>query len=261
MKELSLILISILFIGCNNDAVKQTQELNKNLLPKKEYKTVQKASQQPSKSEAEKIIALDYNKKIELEKTKVQSQKELTTIQSQNKQKIKELEVQSQEKLAQIKANKEQKIKELETKAKIKEKELEAKKLISKEEEKTKQIKAQNSAKIEIAKEKENTKAIALKEHSSTLKTLSFILFFILAIWLLIRYLDKSSKRRHEAELKEKELQQQAYMEETKLKHESLNKMLDIISDPKHDPEVKKDVSKILSNSSKFLLENKEAKS
>ena len=257
MKELSLILISILFIGCNNDAVKQTQELNKNLAPKKE----QKAMQKPSKSQAEKIIALDYNKKIELEKTKVQSKKELTAIENQNKQKIKELESQTQEKLAQIKANKEQKIKELETNAKIKQKELEAKTAITKEQQKTEQLKAQSSAKVEIAKADSKSKELAVKEHSSTIKTISFIIFFIVAIWLLIRYLDKASKRRHEAQLKEKELQQQAYMEETKLKHESLNKMLDIISDPKHDAEVKKDVSKLLTNSSKFLLDNKEAKS
>jgi len=79
----------------------------------------------------------------------------------------------------------------------------------------------------------------------------------LLIIWLILRYINQHAKRRHEAQLKEQEYNFQAYQEETKMKHQSIHKMLDIISSDSSDPSVKKEITKILTHNKSSLIEHK----
>jgi len=83
---------------------------------------------------------------------------------------------------------------------------------------------------------------------------------FILFIWLLIHYLQALLKQKHEAYLKEQELNYKAYEQESKMKHENISKMLDIISDEKSDSAIKKEMTKILSHNKSSLITYKKNK-
>ncbi len=236
MKKLNILLafiIALIFLGCDsNSAVKQTQELNKNLMQKEGIKK-------------EPMNQKKFNEQKSLE-TKVQ-----------NQQTLKKLDIQKETQLAKINAQKDLKIKELETKAAITQKELETKTKIESAKELTKQIKAKTQAQIQIEQTRQKAQEIAIKEHSNTIRNISIIIFLIIVIWLIIRYIDRASKRRHEAELKRKELEKEAYIEEQRLKQKNIDKMLDIIKDNSHDPEIKKEIAKLLTFNSNRYLEDK----
>jgi len=245
MKKINIIfslLVALYFSGCNSDsAVKQTQELNKNLMQKNGVKTEVVNTQK-------------------LKNSNLENKKNTTQIKAKNQQELKKLEIQKETQLAKIDAQKDLKIKELETKSQITQKELETKAKLEISKEKTTQIKAKTQAQIEIEKTRQKAQEIAIKEHSNTIKNISIIIFLIVVIWLIIRYIDRASKRKHEAELRKKELEKEAYIEEQKLKQKNIDKMLDIIKDSNHDPEVKKEVAKLLTFNSNRYIKDKESK-
>ena len=149
--------------------------------------------------------------------------------------KIEELKVKKELNLANIVAQKEQKLKELE----LQKAQVESNKIIT-------------VAKINSSKE------LKLKEQDSSLyKVVSIIVALILIIFAILKYLSTLSKRRQELELKERELQHQAYIEDIKSKHQHISKMLDIISDEKSDKEIKKSMTKLLERGKGNILEHK----
>jgi len=221
MRYILLLLIAFIFTACDNQSIEKTKELNKNnkLLNTRSIKVKQNSTTQKEK---------------------------LATMEDDTKVKLAQMNLKEQEKLAQIKAEKEQKIKELEL---AKAKEVEAQKT------KQKIIEANNS--LELAKINSKT-VLAVKEKEVNLyKVFAIILLFIVFIWLIIRYLHGVSKRKHEALIKEQELNYEAYVTESKLKHENISKMLEIISDEKSDPAVKKEITKILTHNKNNLIEHK----
>ena len=224
---LIFIITLFIFAGCNNSDIEKTKELNRNLL--KQYP---KTTQNENLNKSEKM---NYSNKIELQK-----------LQNKNLENLESIKAKNLEKIETIRAQKEQKIKELEVK-KV------ATEALSKE----KQLKIEANKSItlaQIASQKEISKA---KEQSSFYKLTAIAIAIIALIWLLFYFLNKQSKRSHEAKLKEQELNFQAYMQESKLKHENLGKMLDIIKDENSDKEIKKEMTKLLSHNKKNLLEHK----
>jgi hypothetical protein len=231
MRAFLLFIVTLfIFAGCNNSDIEKTKELNRNLL-KKQPQTMQKEKL----SKTENILKMNYSNKVELQKLKNQNIENLESIKAKNLEKIET-----------IKAQKEQKLKELEVKKAATE-------ALSKE----KQLKIEANKSItlaQIASQKEISKA---KEQSSFYKLTAIAIAIIALSWLLFYFLNKQSKRSHEAKLKEQELNFQAYMQESKLKHENLGKMLDIIKDENSDKEIKKEMTKLLSHNKKNLLEHK----
>jgi hypothetical protein len=224
---LIFIITLFIFAGCNNSDIEKTKELNRNLL--KQYP---KTTQNENLNKSEKM---NYSNKVELQK-----------LQNKNLENLESIKAKNLEKIETIRAQKEQKIKELE----VKKAKAEA---LSKE----KQLKIEANKSItlaQIASQKEISKA---KEQSSFYKLTAIAIAIIALIWLLFYFLNKLSKRSHEAKLKEQELNFQAYMQESKLKHENLGKMLDIIKDENSDKEIKKEMTKLLSHNKKNLLEHK----
>ncbi len=221
MRYILLLLIPLIFTACDNQSIERTKELNRNnkLLNTRSIKVKQNSTTQKAK---------------------------LAKIEDDTKVKLAQMNLKEQEKLAQIKAEKEQKIKELEL---AKAKEVEAQKT------KQKIIEANNS--LELAKINSQTVVAVKAKEVNLYKVFAIILLFIVFIWLIIRYLHGVSKRKHEALIKEQELNYEAYVTESKLKHENISKMLEIISDEKSDPAIKKEISKILTHNKNNLIEYK----
>ncbi len=221
MRYILLLFIPLIFTACDNQSIERTKELNRNnkLLNTRSIKV-----KQNSTTEKEKLAKIEDDTKV----------------------KLAQMNLKEQEKLAQIKAQKEQKIKELEL---AKAKEVEAQKT------KQKIIEANNS--LELAKINSQTVVAVKAKEVNLYKVFAIILLFIVFIWLIIRYLNGVSKRKHEALIKEQELNYEAYVTESKLKHENISKMLEIISDEKSDPVIKKEISKILTHNKNNLIEYK----
>jgi len=220
-----LAIVSI-FSGCNNSDIEKTKELNKNLLKKSDTKVP---------SQTENILKMDYSNKLELEKLKSKKEENLESIKAKNLEKIE-----------QIKAQKEQKIKELELQ-----------KALSEAKAKERQAILEANKSITLAQIKSEVEITKTKEKSSFYKLAIIAIAVIILLWLLFYFFNKFAKRRHEAMLKEQELNYQAYVQESKLKHENLGKMLDIISDKESDKEIKKEMTKLLHHNKKNLLEHK----
>ena len=220
MRYILLLLIPLIFTACDKQSIERTKELNRNnkLLNTRSIKAKENSS----------------------------SQKEQLAKEDETKIKLAQMNLENAEKLEKIKAQKEQKIKELEL-AKAKEVEVQ----------KTKQkiIEANNS--LVLAKINSQTVVTVKEKEVSLYKVFAIILLFIVFVWLVIRYLHGVSKRKHEALIKEQELNYEAYVTESKLKHENISKMLEIISDEKSDPAVKKEITKILIHNKNNLIEHK----
>jgi len=220
MRFVLLFIIALLFTACENNSIEKTRELNANN-PLLKHRVIEK---KPKISQKEKLQKMAYDNKVELEKIKIRNLENLAKIEAQKEQKLKTLE------LEKAKAIEEQKTKQ---------------KLID-----------ANSSK-ELA-QIESQKVLKVKEKELSLyKIVAVIAFFAIIIWLIVHYLKTLAKQRHEAELKEKEYNFQAYTMELKQKHENISKMLDIISDKENDPNVKKEMAKILSHNKSSLIEHK----
>ena len=238
MKYLFIIAPLILFSACNEDSIKKTQELNAH----NPYLITPTKTQEKSKTQQ----TSNKNQKITLETLKIQNQQNLATLKAKQQEKLATLTAKHQEELAKIAAQKEAKLKELELK---KAQELAQAKI------KATQIEANKS--VAIAALKKEALIAKTKEESSFKKSAIITAAVLFVIFLFFYYLNKFSKRSHDARLKEQELQQQAYIEEAKLKHQNIAKMLEIISDEKSDKEIKKEMAKLLSYNKKNLLEHK----
>ena len=221
MRYILLLLIPLIFSACGKEDIERTKELNRNnkLLNTRSIKAKENSSSQKER---------------------------LAKMEDETKVKLAQMNLENAEKLEKIKAQKEQKIKELE---------LEKAKEIEEQKTKQKIIEANNS--LELAKINSKTVVEVKEKETNMYKVFAIILLFIVFIWLVIRYLHGVSKRRHEALIKEQELNYEAYVTESKLKHENISKMLEIISDEKSDPAVKKEISKILTHNKNNLIEHK----
>jgi hypothetical protein len=218
MQKVIFIILPIIFIGCNKDSVEETKRLNSNNPYIKVKKDKQKTTQQ------ERILKLNNTHNMKLEELKSKEAQNLAKLESQKEQKLKEMELKSKEELAKVELQK--------TK-------LESNKSIT-------------IANIEAKKE------IKVKEEESSFKKIAIVIVgLILMFFAILKYLHSLSKRRHEVELKEKELQHEAYMQDIKSKHEHISKMLDIISDEKSDKEIKKSMTKLLERGKSNILEHK----
>lgn len=218
MRNLIVLFTAVFVLGCNETSVEKTKDLNLNN-PKI---SVLKTKQVDSKDEI--VLKLNNKSKLELERLKEGRVTKLATIDATKEQKLKELEIKSKKELANIE---------------LKKSIVDSNKTISVE-----SIKSETELKI---KEKE----------SSFYKVAVIILALILIIWLIFKYLSLVAKRKHEEKLREKELQQEAYLEELKLKHQNISKMLDIIGDKNSDKDVKKAIAKLLDKGRGNILENK----
>ncbi len=237
MKYLIALSAFILFSACNQESIEKTKKLNATnpYLAPKAGQNLQKNSSKPIK-----------NEKVAIEKLKIQNKQNLATLTAKHQEELATLTAKHQEELAKIAAQKETKLKELELK---KTQELTKAKL------KTTQIEANKS--IAIAALKKDALIAKTKEESSFKKSAIIIAAVLFVIFLFFYYFNKFSKRAHETRLKEQELQQQAYMEEMRLKQQNVAKMLEIISDEKSDKEIKKEMTKLLSYNKENLLEQK----
>jgi len=212
MKLSIIILLPLIFLGCNN-AVEKTKELNK-----KNIKTISKDSHE------ERILKLNNQKEINLEKLKKDNSIQIAKIEAQKEQKLKEIELKIEEKKQQTSL----------VKAK-----LEANKSVE-------IANIQNASKVKIKQEENSLYQVAI-----------IIISIVIAIFAILKYLSNQAKRKHEINLKEKEQQHQAYMQELKLKHENINKMLDILKDEKSDKELKKSITKLLEKGKGNFIEYK----
>ena len=233
-----MVAIALTFIGCNKDSIEETKRLNQSKISQKHSKQELKkeVKQEPTKeSQTTQILKLDYQNRLDLQKAKHQKEQELAKLQAQKEMQI-----------AQINATKEQKLKELE--AQIVKTKSEAQK-------RQKELEANRS--ITVAKIESSTAIETTKSKTTLYRNIAIIAAIIVVLWLIFYYLNKASKRRHEAHLKEQELNHKAYMEETKLKHQNISKMLEIIGDEKSDKEIKKEMTKLLSYNKNSILEHK----
>ncbi|NPA50862.1 MAG: hypothetical protein GXO02_04455 [Epsilonproteobacteria bacterium] len=150
------------------------------------------------------------------------------------------LELQHKEKLEKIRAQNELKIKELEAK-KAKE--------IAKSQIEIAKIKAQNELKkSQLEKEERLQKE---KEKILLYKILGAIAIFGIIFIGLIIFFIKRSKYKHQLELQKAKHSHEAWLHSTKIHHEQVQKMLDIISDENSPQELKKEMVKILENHKK----------
>jgi len=173
-------------------------------------------------TEAERILKMQYANKVELQKLKNQNREKLAQIYAQKEQRIKELEVQKTKTLAASK-------------------------------EKEYQIEANKS--ITLAQIQSHQKIATKKEESSLYKTVAIIAAIILLALLAFYFINKYAKRKQETYLKEQEMHYKAYLQDSKLRHENIGKMLDIIKDKNSDKEIKKEITKLLTYNKKNLLE------
>jgi len=218
MQKMIFIILPIIFIGCNKESIEETKRLNSNNPYIKVKKDEQKVTQQ------EKILKLNNSHDIKLEELKAKEAKELAKLNAQKEQKIKEMELKSKEKLANLDLQK---------------------------------AKVDSNKSITIA-QIEAKKELKIKEEESSFKKVAIVIIGLILIFLaILKYLSSLAKRRQEVELKEKELQHEAYMQDIKAKHEHISKMLDIISDEKSDKEIKKSMTKLLERGKSNLIEHK----
>jgi preprotein translocase subunit SecG len=224
MKALQILFTILIITACDDSSIRNTQELNKNnpRLIKQETQTAPKSLNQESPKE--RILKIDYKNKIALEETKNRSKEQLATIEAKKMEKLKELELQKAQHLAS---------------------------------EKTKQIAIESNKSLQIAQITQKSKLAAKEQEVSLYKILAFFALILFIFWLILRYINQLSKRRHEAQLKEQEYNFEAYKQESQMKHENINKMLDIISSEKSDPSIKKEITKILSHNKGNLIEHK----
>jgi hypothetical protein len=207
-----------MLVGCGKNSVEETKKLNSNNPLLKVKKSALKVSQK------ERLLELNNTHILKIEELKVKKELNLASIVAQKEQKLKELELQKETQIA---------------KSMLQKAQVESNKTIT-------------VAKINSSKE------VKLKEQDSSLyKVASIIVALILIFFAILKYLSTLSKRRQELELKERELQHQAYMEDIKSKHQHISKMLDIISDEKSDKEIKKSMTKLLERGKGNILEHK----
>jgi len=246
MKKLALLIFPLFFIACNPASIERTKELNKNNPLLKE----QINSTSLDKNSASSIHNSSFKNNSSVTKSNTQQDPtiKLLTIHTQNQETIEKIKAKSQEKIEAIKANKELKIKELETKKEIQ------KALALKEQ---KAIEA--NASLSLAKINSKAKIEQILQESSLYKTIAIIIAILILIWLMFYYINKASKRNHEALLKEKELKYQAHIKEIELKQQNLTKMLEILTDENSDLEIKKEIAKAISQQQHNLLEYKKS--
>ena len=218
MRNIIFAISLMLFMACGKDSIEKTRELNAN----NKNLTVKIA---PKKvSQKEKIKELDNQQAKDLAEIKGKKEKDLAIIESQKLEKLKKLELNSKKDLANIELKKSQ---------------IESNKSIA-----ITNIKSQTELKIK-------------KEENSFYKVAVILLALVLVIWLIFKYLSVLAKKRSEQELKERELNHQAYIEDLKLKQQNISKMLDILSDKDSDKDVKKSISKLLERGKGNILERK----
>jgi len=218
MQKVIFIVLPLIFIGCNKDSIEETKRLNSNNPYIKVKTDTQKVTQQ------EKMLKLKNTHDMKLEELKSKEAQNIAKLNAQKEQKLKEMELKSKEELAKVELQKAK---------------LESNKSIT-------------IANIEAKKE------IKVKEEESSFKKIAIVIIGLIILLLaILKYLHSLSKRRHEANLKEKELQHEAYMQDIKSKHEHISKMLDIISDEKSDKEIKKSMTKLLERGKSNILEHK----
>ena len=227
MRKILLLFIPLLFVACNQESIERTKELNKNNPLLKDKIAAINSSTQDNRE-------IQKNQ-IDVTKGNSYSEYDLKRLETQNIQDLERIKAQHKERLEEIKAQKEMKIKELETQKEIQ------KALALKEQ---KAIEANTS--LLIAKLQSKTQIETTKEMIYVYKMVAIVTAVVILIWLMFYYINKASKRTHEAALKEKELQVKAQLEEEKLREQNIAKMLEIISDKDEDSEVKKEVAKLL---------------
>jgi len=220
MRNIILATSIIFIIGCNQDSIEKTKELNANnknisvkLQPKRD-KIAQK----------EIIKKIDNQHEKELIQINDKKEKDLAIIESKKAETLKKLELDSKKELANIELKKSQ---------------------------------VDSNKTITIANIESNTKLELANKQNNFYKVVVILLVLVLLIWLILRYLSNLSKQKLEKELKLKELEHQAYLEDVRLKQENIAKMLDIISSKDSDKDVKKAISKLLERGKGNILENK----
>lgn len=221
MRDILPIIVILLLTSCNQDSVNKAKQLNKNN-PNIAHKSTINSDNSVSKEE--RVLKLNNNNTVVLKKIENQNSKDLATIDAKKEERLKELEVNSKRDLAQI----------------------EFKKAV-----------VDSNKSVKIAKI-ESSKNVKIKEEESSFyKVAAVILALILIIWGIFRYLTILAKKRQEVELKEREYNHEEYMQELKLKHATVNKMLDIIADENSDKEIKKSLSKLLERGKGNIIEYK----
>jgi len=226
MKQLLLIVLLSLLSGCDSDSITKTKELNRNnrhLLMKSQTLLPNK-TQLSLENQKERLLKIDYKNKIELEELQKKSQKELAVINARKEEKLKQLDI-------------------------------EKTKTLQAEQTKQKAIEANKT--ITLAELSQKSQLLQKEKELSLYKIVAFLLLFVLIIWLILRYINQQAKRKHEAYLKEQSYNFEAYKHESEMKHQNIHKMLEIISDEKSDPAIKKEITKILSHNKSNLIEHK----
>ncbi len=175
-------------------------------------------------SPKERILKIDYKNKIALQELANRSKEQLAIINAKNQQKLKTLEIERAKSIAT---------------------------------QKTKQEAIEANKSVLLAQISQKTLIVKKEKELSLYKILAFLLLFSLIIWLILRYINQQAKRKHEVYLKEQAYNFEAYKQESEMKHKNINKMLDIISDEKSDPAIKKEITKILSHNKSSLIEHK----
>lgn len=223
MKAFFIVPTLLMLTACNSDNIEKTKALNKNNALLATGKTAPLAIHN-TPTQKERVLKMEYQNRIALNKIENSNQQKLATINAQKEQKLKELDLEKQKAIALQKTQQ-------------------------------KAIEANNS--LALAKIKSSTLIQIKTKETSFYTVAAFIALALMLFWLLLRYINQQSKRRHEAHLKEQDLHYQAYMEESKMKHQNISKMLDIISDEKSDAGIKKEMAKILTYNKNSLIQHK----
>ena len=221
MRYILLLIITLLITACNNENIQRTKELNKY---NEFISSESKIKKIEHKSEKERILKMQNETKIKLEELNLQTKEKIEKLKAQNEQKIKEIELEK-EKAIQSRISKETVIKE--------------------------------ASSVEVAKINSKTQISVKEKEISMYKIFAIIFLIIVTIWLIIRYLQEVSKRRHAALMKEQELNYQVYLNDSNQKHENISKMLDILADKNGDSSIKKEIAKILTHNKNNLIEHK----
>ena len=228
MKQFIILSTLFLMSGCDNETIVKTKEINSNNpyldLAKKRKRENNSTAKLSTESQKERLLKIDYQNTIALEELQKKSQKELATINAQKEEKLKELEVQ---------------------------------KATTLQAEATKQKAIEANKSIKLAEISQKTALVEKEKKFLLYKIVVFLLLFLLLVWLILRYINQHAKRKHEAYLKEQEYNFEAFKHESEMKHQNINKMLEIISDEKSDPNIKKEITKILSHNKGSLIEHK----
>jgi len=218
MRAFLLITSLIIFSACDNQEIQKAKLLNAN------NPLLQKSNIKNSSTQKERILTINTQKELNLKKMELEKEEKLAKIEAQKEQKIKELELKKAKELALLKT-------------------------------KQKQIEANST--IELAKINSKTILEAKEKETSLYKVVAIVAFLIILIWLLIRYLQDAAKRRHEAYLREQELNYKLQLKESELKHKNISTMLEIIKDEKSDPVIKKEMAKLIAHNKNSIIEHK----